>query len=244
MKKNKKIIFSKEQKLLRRRIIDVSYKNKLSHIGSCLSSIDLINGVYKYKKINDKFVLSNGHAGIALYAVLEKYNFIKDLETINKLHIHPDRNENIGIDVSTGSLGQGLPIAVGMSLANINRTIYCMISDGEMTEGSIWESLRLISDKKIFNLKIILNANGWSAYDKVNLRRLLKRVKAFGFQVKDINGHDPKEIKIALLTKVKTKPLFIFAYTTVEQLPFLKGMDAHYYFMNDEDYKLSIKFLQ
>src|SRR3990167_5040590 len=101
-----------EQKALRLRIIDISFQRNLSHIGSCLSAIDLINAVYKVKGKKEKFILSSGHAGIALYAVLEK-NKILNPSISNKLHIHPDRNAEIGIDVSTGRLGHGLPIALG-----------------------------------------------------------------------------------------------------------------------------------
>src|SRR3990167_11062130 len=153
-----------EQKALRLRIIDMSFQRNLSHIGSCLSAVDIIDAIYKVKKRNEKFVLSNGHAGIALYAILEK-NKILSPSITKKLNIHPDRNKKIGIDVSTGSLGHGLPIALGIALANRNKHVYCIISAGECTEGSIWETLRIASDKKVSNLKIILNANGWGAYD-------------------------------------------------------------------------------
>src|SRR5476651_512521 len=97
---------SKDQKKLRKRILEISFKSHHSHLGSCLSAVDLIDAVYKIKKPSEKFVLSNGHAGIAWYAVLEKYGYLKNSE-IKKLHIHPDRNSKYDIPVSTGSLGQG-----------------------------------------------------------------------------------------------------------------------------------------
>lgn len=236
MKKTDFKTLSNKQRQLRKRILNVSFENRLSHLGSCLSSVDLIEEIYNIKRKDDIFVLSNGHAGIALYVVLEKHGYIKNLDTIKKLHIHPDRNEELGIHVSTGSLGQGLPIALGMALADRTRTVYCMISDGESTEGSIWETVRVASDKNITNLKIILNANGWGAYDKVNVQLLKRRFKAFGFNIKEVNGHDLKAIKESLVNRNYKKPYMIFAHTIVDQFSFLRGQDAHYYIMKDEDY--------
>ena len=232
---------SLEQKVLRNRIIDISFNRNLSHIGSCLSSVDIINAIYKVKKRSEKFILSNGHAGVALYAVLEK-NKIIDPSITYKLNIHPDRNEKIGIDVSTGSLGHGLPIALGIALANRNKNVYCIISDGECTEGSIWETLRIASDKKVSNLKIILNANGWGAYDNIPLGNLIKRLRTFDCELIKLDGHKTNEM-ISVLSKNYKKPLLIFAKTEVEQFQFLKGQDAHYYVMNSNDYKLAKKLL-
>ena len=232
------------QKKLRSRILELSYEKKLSHLGSCLSAVDLIDAVYNIKEKSDKFILSNGHAGIAWYAVLEKYGFIKNPTVIKKFNIHPDRNIKYGIHVSTGSLGQGLPIALGMAIANKNKNIFCMLSDGECAEGSIWESLRFIYEKKIYNLILIINANGWSAYDPVDLSYLEKRIKAFGFNTIKVDGHNINRI-IKLLKKIPQKKTnILFAYTTVEQFPFLKGQDAHYYILKKEDYNLAIKLLR
>lgn len=231
-----------EQKQIRRKILEISYNSKLSHLGSCLSAVDLIIAVYKVKKKEEKFVLSNGHAGVALYAILEK-NGLADRKSITKLHVHPDRNPALSIDVSTGSLGHGLPIAVGMALADRSKNIYCIISDGEISEGSIWESFRIISEKKLTNLITILNANGWGAYDPIPLRNLPNRFRSFGLQVKIVDGHNLTKLKQALKIKVRT-PLLIFAKTTVNQLPFLKDQDAHYYIMKDEDYVLAMELLR
>ena len=109
-----------EQKTTRRRILEISHEKNLSHIGSCFCSVDLINAVYKVKNKEEKFILSNGHAGIALYVILEKNGFLKNSD-IEKLNVHPDRNPKFGIDVSTGSLGQGLPIALGMAISDKNK---------------------------------------------------------------------------------------------------------------------------
>lgn len=232
---------SSEQKALRLRIIDISFQRNLSHIGSCLSVVDIINAVYKVKKKKEKFILSNGHAGVALYAVLEKNNLLSPYVT-NKLNIHPDRNPKIGIDVSSGSLGHGLPIALGIALANKNKNVYCVISDGECTEGSIWEALKIITNKKVSNLKIILNVNGWGAYDPIDSQALYKQIEAFDCELIKTDGHNLKDLT-KILSKKYIKPLFIFAKTQSDQFPFLKSQDAHYYVMNSNDYKLAKKIL-
>lgn len=234
---------SEDQKTLRRRILEISHKAHFSHLGSCLSSIDLINAVYKHKKKDEIFVLSNGHAAIAWYVVLEKHGML-DYKTIEKLNVHPDRNPEKGIHVSTGSLGQGLPIAVGLAVADRSKNVYCMISDGECTEGSVWESLRIAEKLELENLIILVNANGWGAYDPIDLSNLSRRIKAFGSPLVKIDGHDITSILKSLRFKAKSKPFVIFANTTVEQLPFLKEQDAHYYVMKNEDYSLAMELLK
>lgn len=232
-----------EQRKLRRRILELSNESHLSHLGSCLSAVDLIDAIYKIKKRDEKFILSNGHAGIALYSVLEKYGYFKNPNDIKKLNIHPDMNIKHCIYVSTGSLGQGLPIALGMALADRKKNIYCMLSDGECTEGSIWEALRVGWEKKVYNLKIILNANGWSAYNTVDLSYLAKRIKAFGYEIQKVDGHDSKDIIKALKKGDNSNLNVLFAYTSVEQFSFLKGQDAHYYILKQEDFEKAIQSL-
>jgi transketolase len=237
-----KIKFDKNQKGIRRKLLGMINRAHTSHIGSCLSSIDIIDAVYSVKSKHEKFVLSNGHTGAALYIILEKYGYLKNPD-LAKLNAHPDRNPKIGIDVSTGSLGQGLPIAIGMALADKNKNVYCSISDGECAEGSIWESLRIVYDLNICNLKIIVNSNGWGGYDSISEKVLIKRLKGFGFDLIIINGHKPKEIIKAFKIK-NIKPIIIFAKTSSEQFSFLKGVDAHYYVMKDCDYELAMKKLK
>lgn len=238
-------LLTQEQKDTRRRILEISFKKNLSHIGSCLSSVDLIDAIYKVKNKNEKFVLSNGHAGIALYAVLEKNGLIRDKGITNNLNVHPDRNLEIGIDVSTGSLGQGLPIALGIALVNRKQPVYCLISDGECAEGSIWEALRIAKDNKVVNLMIIVNANGWSAYDPVELGSLVRKFKAYGFNVKDINGNDMESIINTITNTVfDKKSTIIFARTFVDQFPFLKGLDCHYCLMTNKDYQEALELLK
>lgn len=208
-----------KNKDLKRRIIEISYKYGKSHLGSCLSAVDIIEEIYNLKRKSEKFILSEGHAGVALYCVLEKHEG-KDPEYLLKKHgIHPERDEKNDIWATTGSLGQGLPIALGMAIADKTKNVYCMISDGEATEGSIWEALRIKTDFKINNLKVYINLNGYSAYEKINKEILQERLLFF---CPDIN----------------------IRLTSVEQLPFLKGLDAHYRVMNEGEYKEALKLLK
>ncbi|MDD5438729.1 MAG: thiamine pyrophosphate-dependent enzyme [Candidatus Omnitrophica bacterium] len=228
-----------EQKYLRRRILEISYKRRLSHLGSCLTAIDIIYAIYEAKKDNEKFILSNGHAGVALYAVLEKKGLLAS-PVIDTLNIHPDRNPAIGIEVSSGSLGQGLPIALGMALADRSKNVYCSTSDGEFAEGSVWEALRIGIEQKINNLKIVINFNCWGAYCSISLPSLLKRISGFGYNVLKVNGHDLHSLGNALAQTPADQPAVIMASTCVEQFAFLKGQDAHYYTMTSDDYKSAL----
>lgn len=208
-----------QNKDLKKRIIEISYKYKLSHLGSCISAVDIIDEIYKIKKLEEKFVLSEGHAAVALYVVNEKYYQI-DAEKAFKHHgVHPDRCKRCKLDCSTGSLGQGFPIALGLAQADRKKNVYCLISDGECAEGSVWEALRLKSDLGVKNLKLYLNINGWGAYSSIDKKKLVRRIKAFDTRVR-------------------------FRYTSVEQLPFLKGLSAHYYIMNESDYQLACALLK
>jgi transketolase len=200
---------------LKKRILEIAYKNKLSHLGSYLSSLDIIEEIYKKKNPEDIFILSSGHASLALYVVLEAYEN-KDAEFLLKKHGgHPHRDEKNGIYCSTGSLGMGITVAVGRALANPKRKVYVLISDGESAEGSVWEALRFIYEQNIKNIEIYVNINGYAAYDKINSDYLSKRL-------------------ISFLPDVKLR------YTSVNQYPFLKGINAHYHAMSEEDYKSTL----
>lgn len=205
-------------------------------------ALDIIEAIYQIKNENEKIVLSSGHSGIALYTVMEHHGLLTS-QVIDSLNIHPDLDPANGIYASSGSLGQGLPIAAGMALANRSKRVFCVISDGECAEGSIWETLRIVQEQKLNNLVIILNANGYGAYDEVSSEDLLKRIQGFGYIPKVINGHNIDEI-IQTIIQNESTPKFIFAKTNSEQFPFLKGLDAHYYVMNDQDYQFAIDQLK
>ena len=169
-----------KNKFEKRRIVELSYKHKLSHIGSCITSLDIIKDIYDVKEDEDRFILSAGHAGLALYVVLEQREKDVDAEVLLTMFgVHPNRWLRYDIDCSTGSLGHGLGIAVGMALADKTRSVYCLVSDGEMAEGSIWEALRVASENKLKNLKISLNMNGYSGLGEVDKAELLRRIAGF-----------------------------------------------------------------
>ncbi len=227
---------------MKKQLLSLSYKNKLSHIGSCLSAVDLIDAIYSFKKPEDKFILSAGHAGLALYCVLEKHGLGNAEGLLKECGVHPERGGPI--DCSTGSLGQGLPIALGMAIADRSKHIYCLISDGEMAEGSIWEALRIAVEQKVRNLKIIVNANGWAAYDRVELSPLIERIRSFGWGVQLADGHNKADIMEGLKREVLGTPIVVFAFTQVEHFDFLKGQAAHYAVMSKKDLKNAIDKLE
>lgn len=200
---------------LKRRILEISHKYHLSHLGSCLTAVDIIDEIYHTKSPTDKFVLSSGHAGLALYTVIEKYEGIS-AETIWNHHgVHPDYCRTCHIDCSSGSLGHGLGIATGIALANRNHNVYCLVSDGESAEGSIAEAMRIKSFYDVKNLKVYINDNKYGAYRSTS-----------------------EDINILNLYKINWRN------TNTNDFPFLKGLDAHYHVMTEEEYKEGMEILK
>ena len=202
---------------LYRRLLDICYENKLHHLGSYFSCLHIIDSIYKNKDQDDIFILSNGHAVVALYIVLEHYYELNAQELLEKYGEHPKRNELDHIHCSTGSLGMGICVAVGRAVGNPNRHVHVMISDGESNEGSVWEALRYIHDANVKNITVHVNANGWAAYDPVDVSLLETRMKAFC-------------------------PSVEFHKTTVEYFG-LEGLHAHYTNFTEEQYKEAIASL-
>lgn len=197
---------------LKERILEIAHAKNLSHLGSYFSSVDIIDKIYSKMNDDDIFILSSGHCALALYVVIEKYKGINAEYLFKKHGGHPHRDESDNLFCSTGSLGMGLTVAVGRALANPNRNVYCLISDGESAEGSIWESLRFIKESNMSNLKVHVNVNGYAAYDSIDVPYLENRLKSF---LPDITIHK----------------------TTVAHFPFLCGINAHYHIMKDGDFK-------
>lgn len=197
---------------LERRIIDISYKKHLSHIGSCLTAVRQIDVIYQVKNNNDIFILSNGHAGLALYVVLEKFKFGDAEALFDKHGVHPNRDIEHDIHISSGSLGHGLGIAVGMALADRKRNVYVMVSDGEMAEGSCWEALRIAGELKLENLKVVVNANGYGAYGSVDSDLLDLRMQYF-------------------------YPALVNKTNLYDWPEYLQGLNAHYHALTKENYE-------
>jgi len=201
----------KTNKQLKKRILEISYKQNLSHISSCLTAVDIIAEIYAQKHTDAKFVLSAGHAHLAHLVVMEHYGLVNAEEMLMSKGIHCDRVA--GCDVSTGSLGMGLPIAVGMALADRSRYVYCLVSDGELSEGSIWEALRIMKEQNLRNLHLYINFNGWAAYKKTDYAY----IKSLLMQ------HTGLNINLIL--------------TDVSEIEFLRGQKGHYVTMSHEQYE-------
>lgn len=195
-----------------RRVVDISYKEKIGHLSSNLNAVNIIEEIYKNKKADEPFILSSGHAALALYVVLEKYEG-RDAETLFHKHgVHPHRDLSNGIFCSTGSLGMGLTVATGYALADRNRKVHCLISDGEAGEGSIWESLRFIYEAKLDNLEVYVNVNGMIAYDFIDKEYIINRLRAFLPRINIRETEPPK-------------------------WPWAEGILTHYYVLKPEDYE-------
>ena len=204
---------------LKKRIVEIAYKHKLGHLGSYFSALEIIDSIYQKMNKNDIFILSSGHAALALYVCLEKYRG-QDAEALFIKHGgHPHWDEEAGIFCSTGSLGLGITIALGRAVANPNRKVYVLISDGEAAEGSVWEALKTIVEQNITNIEVHANVNGYAAYREVDVNYLESRLKTF---LPDIQIH----------------------HTTVEHFPFLKELNAHYHVMKENDYQTALELLK
>lgn len=196
---------------LEKRIVDISFKHRIGHLSSTLNAVNIIEEIYNTKKPNEPFILSSGHAALAMYVVMEKHEF-QDAEELYKLHgTHPHRDLARNIHCSTGSLGMGLTVAVGYALADRSKDVYCLISDGEAAEGSIWEALRFAYESKLDNLKVYANVNGMSACDFIDKDYLISRLKSF-------------------------LPSINIRVTEPPSWPFASGILTHYYVLKPEDY--------
>lgn len=195
---------------MERRLVQVTYDHKLSHIGSCLTALPIIDSIYRTKSVNDIFILSSGHAGLALYVVLEKYEGRNAEQLLEKHGIHPCKDPENGIWASSGSLGSAILVAAGYALGDKTRDVHVLISDGECAEGSVWEALSFAHHKNLTNLKVHVNINGYSAYDPVDRWNLFWRIKSFNPNVNIWFTENPKT-------------------------SFMNGLNAHYVSMTEKD---------
>lgn len=258
-------------KKIRRYVLDIVYRTKSAHIGSSLSVVEILVSLYfkvlknapaKSDAANrDRFILSKGHSCPALYAVLTERGFIneEDLKSFaingGVLGQHPDRDLSKGIEVSTGSLGHGLSIGVGMALAakkdGKDHKVYVLMSDGELNEGSVWEAVMFASHHNLDNLIAIVDCNKIQALgntkDVINLEPLFEKWLSFGWDVKEIDGHDYSQLfeTFGGVPFTKRKPSVIIANTIKGKgISFMEGkLLWHYRSPNDEEYKTALKEL-
>ena len=253
-------------------IIEGTHAAKCGHPGGSLSAADMFTYLY-HKEMNvdpqnpkwedrDRFVLSKGHCAPGLYAALALRGFfpIEDMLQLRKvgsyLQGHPNMNSVPGVDMSTGSLGQGISVAAGMALGAKHQgnsfRVYTLLGDGEIQEGQVWEACMLAAHYKLDNFVAIVDNNGLQidgAVDKVmSPYPIDEKLKAFGFHVEVIDGHDYNQIEAALNTAktVKGQPTAIVMKTTKGKgVSFMEGQASwHGKAPNDEEYAIAMNELK
>lgn len=223
---------------LRRDIVEMIHTAKAGHPGGSLSAVDMITALYFHVmridpqnprwEDRDRFVLSKGHACPALYAALARRGFFdpKHLTTLRQYHSilqgHPDMNKTPGIDISSGSLGNGLAIGVGMAMSgrlhHQDYMTYVMLGDGEVQEGMVWEAAMAAHHHDLGNLVAIVDCNGVQINGWVNeimtVEPLADKWRAFGWNVVEVNGHNMKDLLTVLHTaKTMRHPTVILMRT-------------------------------
>ncbi len=216
--------------------IDMVYKAKASHVGGALSMADILAVLYHeilnvYPQIpkhpsRDRFLLSKGHSCVGLYAILAIKEFfpMAELDTYTKdgsFFSSHSTHHVPGIEISAGSLGHGLPISVGMAIAAKRRgeswKTYCLLSDGELNEGSNWEAIMLAAHLKLNNLVAIIDYNKIQSLgfveDVIALEPLGAKFTTFGWDCLEVDGHNHSQLLEALKQKSTSKPLAIIAHT-------------------------------
>jgi len=256
---------------IRKKIVRMHAKSGSSHIGSALSVVDILTVLYfDILKINlknpwvenrDRFILSKGHAASALYATLSQQGFFPE-EILDEYCIdggrlpgHSTMHCVLGVEVSTGSLGHGLPMSVGIAVAakhdGYKYRVFVLLSDGECDEGSVWEAAMFAAHHKLDNLIVIIDRNELQAFGRteevVNLEPLGDKWAAFGWVVKEIDGHNFLEIEDALcrVPFKKNRPSIIIAHTIKGKgVSFMENQLAwHYKSPNKEQLEIALKEL-
>jgi transketolase len=270
MTDNKILQYKKISIDIRKTILEIIYKTKSPHIGSSLSIVEILIALY-FRSLNvspddalnpdrDRFILSKGHACPALYAVLAERGFINKDEldgfAINNglLEQHPTIDLDKGIEASTGSLGHGLSIGIGMALAGeIDKNkykVYVLMSDGELNEGSVWEAIMFAGHHKLTNIIVLIDYNKMQALgctrDILDLEPLAKKWESFAWNVQEVDGHDFKQIFNALNSLSPKKPNVIILHTVKGKgISFMENQLLwHYRTPNEEEYKLALKELK
>jgi transketolase len=245
---------------LRRLILEQAHRAGVGHIGSALSVVELLVAVFGVLRGDpddpdrDRFVLSKGHAALALYVALHLAGRLpqEQLESYcadgTLLGTHPER-ELPGVDFSSGSLGHGLPIAGGAALAarlqGSKRRAFVLVSDAECNEGSLWEAVMFAAHHRLGNLVAVVDANGQQALgytrDVLDLQPLGKRFAAFGWDAIEVDGHDVDTLAAAL-DRDGERPRAMIARTTFGKgVSYMESLVKwHYWPMSDADYERAL----
>ena len=250
---------------IRRIILDQSKRANVGHIGSALSVADIVAALYggvlriadPDDPDRDRFVLSKGHAALAVYAALHLRGWLSaaDLDTYcgdaSLLGVHPERSLR-GVDFSTGSLGQGLSLGAGAALAarlqGSDRHVFVLLSDAECNEGSTWEAIMFAAHHRLANLVAILDLNGQQALgytrDVLDLAPMAERWAAFGWDVHRVDGHDVAgltETVAALDTRVGPPHVLVARTTFGKGVSYMEGqIKWHYLPMSDGEYQQAL----
>ena len=262
----------KQAKVIRRGIIEQVYKAGSGHPGGSLSIADIMTVLY-FNELNideenpkwedrDRVVLSKGHCVPALYSCLANRGFfdVSELtgfrEIESKLQGHPDMTKVPGVDMSTGSLGQGLSAAVGMAIAGKldkkDYRVYCVLGDGEIEEGQVWEAAMAANKYKLDNLCVIVDNNNLqidgSIEEVMSSYPIDEKFKSFGFQIIKIDGHNIEEIMSAfeVAKNVKDMPVCIIAKTIKGKgVSYMENkVEWHGKAPNEEQYKIAMEELK
>jgi transketolase len=239
LQKEKIAILEEMARKLRVSIVKTLHRSQSGHTGGSLSVIDMVTALYFHKMRHnpadpkwegrDRFILSKGHAAPAQYVTLAELGYFpeEDLMTLRRLgsHLqgHPDSKVTPGVEVCTGSLGQGLSmangIALGLRLNNSQSRVYAIMGDGELQEGQVWEAAMAAAHYRLDNLCALVDANGLQIDGEVkkvmNIAPIADKFRAFGWHVLEIDGHDMAAIVAALdkAEDIKGKPTIIVAAT-------------------------------
>jgi len=252
---------------IRKIILEQSHRAHVGHIGSSLSIADIMAVLYReVLRISepsdaerDRFILSKGHAALALYAALHLKGWVSKSELDSfcgdgtLLGVHPEHGLQ-GVDFATGSLGHGLSMgagaALGAKMQESDRRAFVLLSDAECNEGSVWEAAMFAAHHKLGNLCAIVDLNGQQALgyteEILTLSPLHDRWKAFGWDVHEVDGHDQQEISSTIENLSSDQPHVLIAHTT-----FGKGVSYmenkikwHYWPMSDEEYERAIEEME
>ena len=239
-------------KKIRRKVIDLLYKHKAAHLGSCMSCIEILVVLYfDIMRKEDKFLLSKGWAAAALYSVLSEKGII-DWDDLYENYYEVDskywglvHHSVPGVEHSLGSAGHGLPVAIGMALADRKRRIFVLLSDGEMDCGTTWESALFAAHHKLDNLVVLVDYNKLQAFGRtnevLNLEPLKDKWNSFEWDVYEVDGHNIEELTetIKKALEVKNKPHIIICHTTKGKgISFAENkVEWHYYNLTPQLYE-------
>lgn len=239
------------------RLLRLHYEKRVGHIGGNLSALDCM--LFLYHKVlmdDDVFMLSKGHAAGALYVSLWSAGILTDADLDgfhqdgSRLAGHPVGGWCPAIPFSTGSLGHGLSLSAGISLGKKMKSekgrVFCLLSDGELEEGSTWEALIFTAHHRLNNLTILVDANGLQGFGKTteiaSLEPLVDKLRPFGFDVHEINGHDPSEMESVFASESKTSKIVILRTVKGKGVSFMEGkMEWHYLPLSEEQYIQAVK---